>query len=179
MAHNPGPTQTTALEVFGLDDIVGYRRSPSDVLRLILFSLATVALLALTRWAEGTVRAFESDVVALFGGLNPSVERALSQTLSIAAGIMGLAVYVPPLFLRRYRLIGYILVANLATALLVAVRDVVVEPGRRPSRCSRRSSTVSVRPRTARSTSGRSRNSRRRSSSWPRSSAGGGGRPAS
>ena len=116
-----GPAQITALEVFGLDDIVGYRRSPSDVLRLILFSLATVGLLALTRWAEGTVRAFESDVVALFGGLNPSVERALSQTLSVAAGILGLAAYVPPLLLKRYRLIGYIVVANLATALLVAV----------------------------------------------------------
>ncbi len=116
-----GPTPTTALEVFGVDDIVGYRRSPSDVMRLILFSLATVALLTLTRWAEGTVRAFESDVVALFGGLNPSVERALSQTLSVAAGVMGLVVYVPPLLLKRYRLIGYIVVANLATALFVGV----------------------------------------------------------
>ena len=114
-----GPTQATALEVFGLDDIVGYRRSPSDVVRLILFGLATIGLLALTRWAEGTVRAFESDVIALFGGLNPSVERALSQTLSVAAGIMGLAVYVPPLVLKRYRLIGYIVVANVATVLLV------------------------------------------------------------
>ena len=112
-------TSTTALEVFGVDDIVGYRRSPSDAMRLILFALATVALLALTRWAEGTVRAFESDVVALFGSLNPSVERALSQALAIAAGVVGVAVYVPPLFLRRYRLIGYIVVGNLATALLV------------------------------------------------------------
>ena len=91
------------------------------MLRLILFGLATVGLLALTRWAEGTVLAFESDVVALFGGLNPSVERALNQTLSVAAGIMGVAVYVPPLLLKRYRLIGYIVVANLATALLVGV----------------------------------------------------------
>ena len=115
-----GPSHTTAVEVFGLDDIVGYRRSPSDALRLILFGAATIALLALTRWAEGTVRAFESDVVALFGSLNPSVERALSQTLALAAGIMGLAVYIPPLLLKRYRLIGYIVVANLATALLVA-----------------------------------------------------------
>ncbi len=116
-----GVTPSTALEVFGVDDIVGYRRSPSDVMRLILFGLATVALLALTRWAEGTVRAFESDVVALFGGLNPSVERALSQTLAVAAGVLGLAVYVPPLLLKRYRIIGYIVVANVATALLVGV----------------------------------------------------------
>jgi undecaprenyl-diphosphatase len=116
-----GPYPTSAVEVFALDDIVGYRRSPSDVVRVILFSLATVALLGLTRWAESTVLAFESDVVALFGRLNPSVEHALNQTLSIAAGIVGLAVYVPPLLLKRYRLIGYIVVANLATALLVGV----------------------------------------------------------
>ena len=156
-------TSTTALEVFGVDDIVGYRRSPSDVMRLILFGLVTVALLALTHWAEGTVRAFESDVVALFGGLNPSVERALSQTLAVAAGVVGLAVYVPPLILKRYRLIGYIVVANLATALLVAWGDSVVEPGGFAVGFSQRSSTVSARPRTARSTSGRSPNSRRRS----------------
>ena len=66
-----GPSQTAALEVFGLDDIVGYRRSPSDVVRLILFGLTTIVLLALTRWAESTVLAFESDVVALFGGAQP------------------------------------------------------------------------------------------------------------
>jgi len=115
------PSHTTALEVFGLDDIVGYRRSPSDVVRVVLFSVATVALLALTRWAEHTVLAFENDVASLFGGLNPSVEHALNQTLSIAAGIVGLAVFVPPLLLKRYRLIGYIVVAYLATAVLVGV----------------------------------------------------------
>src|SRR5580765_6579332 len=94
-----GPSQTAAVEVFGLDDdIVGYRRSPSDVVRLILFSLATVALLVLTRWAEGTVLAIQSDVVALFGRLDSSVEHTLNQTLAIAAGIMSAAVYVPPLF---------------------------------------------------------------------------------
>jgi glycosyltransferase 2 family protein len=116
-----GPYQTSAVEVFALDDIVGYRRSPSDVIRVILFGLATIALLALTRWAENTVLAFEGDVVALFGGLDPSVEHALNQTLSIAAAIVGLAVFVPPLLLRRYRIIGYIVVAYLATALLVGV----------------------------------------------------------
>ena len=120
-AEASGPTETSALEVFAVDDIVGYRRSPSDVVRLILFGLATIALLALTRWGESTVRAFESDVVALFGGLNRSVEQTLSQTLSVAAGIVSLAVYVPPVLLKRYRLIGYILVANIVTALLVAV----------------------------------------------------------
>ena len=99
-----GPAQNTAVDVFGLDDdIVGYRRSPSDVLRLVLFIVATIALLALTRWAEGTVLAFESDVNALFRGLNPSVERALDQILSVTAVAMGVAVYVPPLFLKRYR----------------------------------------------------------------------------
>ncbi len=114
-----GSSQTTAGEVFAPDDIVGYRRSPSDVVRLILFGVATVALFGLTRWGERTLLALESDVVALFGGLNPSVEHALSQMLSVAAGIVGVAVYVPPLLLKRYRLIGYIVVANLATALLV------------------------------------------------------------
>jgi uncharacterized protein (TIRG00374 family) len=115
------PSHTTAVEVFGPDDIVGYRRSPGDAVRLILFGIATILLLALTRWAEGTVLAFENDVVALFGRLNPSVEHALNQTLSIAAGVLSVAVFVPPLLLKRYRLIGYIVVANLATVILVAV----------------------------------------------------------
>jgi uncharacterized protein (TIRG00374 family) len=121
----PAPVRTeshiAAVEILGLDeDIVGYRRSPSDVVRLILFSFATIMLLALTRWAESTVVAFENDVVALFG-LDTSVEHALNQTLSIAAGIMSVAVFVPPLLLKRYRLIGYIVVANVATVVLAGV----------------------------------------------------------
>src|SRR5947209_6437711 len=60
--------EEAGLERFELDDIVGYRRSPSDVLRLIIFGTVTVVLLVLTRWAEGTVLALEGDVVALFGG---------------------------------------------------------------------------------------------------------------
>src|SRR6476646_5561907 len=116
-----GPAQT-AVEVFHLDDdIVGYSRSPSDAVRLIVFGLATIALLVLTRWAESAVIAFENDVVALVGSLNSSVEHALNQTLSIAAGIMSVAVFVPPLLLKRYRLIGYIVVANLAAVLLVSL----------------------------------------------------------
>src|SRR4051794_12015010 len=115
-----GPSQTAAFEVFGRDDIVGYGRSPSDVVRLILFGLATVLLLALTHWAEDTVLAIQGDVVALFG-LNSSVQNALNQTLAIAAGIMSVAVFLPPLLLKRYRLIGYIVVANVATVILVGV----------------------------------------------------------
>jgi uncharacterized protein (TIRG00374 family) len=116
-----GPSQT-AVEVFHLDDdIVGYSRSPGDAVRLIVFSLATIALLVLTRWAESTALPFESDVVALVGRLNSSVQHALNQTLSITAGIMSVAVFVPPLLLKRYRLIGYIVVANLATVLLVGL----------------------------------------------------------
>src|SRR4029079_1951410 len=103
-------SQTAAVEVFGRDDIVGYRRSPSDVVRLILFGLATVLLLALTRWAEDTVLAIQGDRVALFG-LNSSVHNTLHQTLAVAAGIMSVAVFLPPLLLKRYRLIGYIVVA--------------------------------------------------------------------
>jgi uncharacterized protein (TIRG00374 family) len=116
-----GPSQIAAVEVFGHDDIVGYRRSPTDAVRLILFGTATILLLVLTRWAESTVLAFENDVVALFGRLNSSVEHALNQTLSIAAVIMSVAVFVPPLLLKRYRLIGYIVVANVATVILVGI----------------------------------------------------------
>jgi uncharacterized protein (TIRG00374 family) len=116
-----GPSQTAAVEVFGLDDIVGYRRSPSDVVRLILFSVVTIVLLALTRWAEKTVVGIQDDVVALFGSLDNSVVNALKQTLSVAAGIMSVAVFVPPLLLRRYRLIGYIVVANVTAVVLVGV----------------------------------------------------------
>src|SRR3954468_12184709 len=125
MGASPARTvspDAAVLERFNLDDIVGYRRSPSDVLRLIIFGAVTVLLLGLTRWAESTVLALESDVVAIVGGrLDPAIVRALNQTLSLAAGLMGVAVFVPPLVLKRYRLIGYIVVGNLVTVLLVAL----------------------------------------------------------
>lgn len=104
-----------------LEEVVGYRRSPSDVLRLISFGLVTVALLGLIRWAESTVRGVESDVLALFSGLDPTAARVINGFLTLGVALIAIAVFIPPIALKRYRLIGYIILANLASAAAIAL----------------------------------------------------------
>ena len=141
-----GPSQA-AVEVFGLDDdIVGYRRSPSDVVRLILFGLATVALLVLTRWAEGTVLAFESDVVALFGapelfGRTRAQPDAVDRRRHHERG--GVRAPAPPEALSADRLHRRRQRRDRAPR---RCRDVVVGPGRAALADRHRSSIDSVRP---------------------------------
>lgn len=101
------------------EEITGYVRSPSDVLRVVVFALATLLLLVLARWAPDAVLGLESDVVALFRFIGPTVELILLGVLVLVTLAALAFVWVTPLVTRRYRLFGYVVVANLAVALLL------------------------------------------------------------
>jgi hypothetical protein len=103
------------------DEVVGYSRSPSDVLRLLLYGGLTLLLLAVTRWAEDAVLGLEEDVVALLSFLSPTAERILAGAATVLVVLVAVAVFVPAFLFKRYRLIGYILVANLVTGALMSV----------------------------------------------------------
>ena len=73
-----GPAQNTAVDVFGVDDdIVGYRRSPSDVLRLILFGTAPSVSFLFRSRDEPTERCSRS---------RSDVNRALSLAAGFPSG---------------------------------------------------------------------------------------------
>lgn len=101
------------------DDVVGYARSPSDVLRLLLYGSVALVLVFVTRYAQDAVLGFEQDVVSALGFLEPPAERVLDGVAQLLWVVASLGVLIFPFALRRYRLLGYLIVANLATSVLV------------------------------------------------------------
>ena len=106
---------------FSPEEIVGYTRSASDALRLLTYGLVALALLLVTRWAKDAVLGFETDLVELLGFLEPPAERVLEGIAEILVTIVSLGVLVVPFVLKRYRLLGYIIVADLLSGLLVGL----------------------------------------------------------
>ena len=56
------PDSRSLRESFDTDEIVGYARSPSDVLRLLVYGSIAVVLLLVTRYAQDAVLGFERDL---------------------------------------------------------------------------------------------------------------------
>ena len=66
------------------EEIVGYVRSASDVLRLFTFGVLALLLLALARWAQEGLLGVERDLVGLFEFVSPAAERLLAGAGQIA-----------------------------------------------------------------------------------------------
>ena len=101
------------------EDTTGYKRSASDLLRLVVYATASVALLAITRWAENAVLGLESDVLELLNFLEPPAERVLQGLAQVLAVGVTVALLLTPILLRRFRLLGYLVVGNVASSALV------------------------------------------------------------
>ena len=99
---------------------LGYTRSASDVLRVLVYGTLAVVVLLVTRCAEDAVLGFEQDVVAALGFLEPPAERILEGVAELVAAVAGIAVLVFPFVLRRYRMFWYLVAANIVSSLLVA-----------------------------------------------------------
>jgi undecaprenyl-diphosphatase len=100
------------------DEIVGYARSPSDVLRLLLYGSLALVLLVVTRYAQDAVLGFERDVVSALSFLEPPAARVLDGMAQLLWVLASLGVLAFPFALRRYRLLGYLIVANIAASAL-------------------------------------------------------------
>jgi uncharacterized protein (TIRG00374 family) len=120
MVTTPVSTAPPSLsERLEADEIVGYARSPSDVLRLLLYGSLALLLLLVTRYAQDSVLGFERDVVSALSFLEPPAARVLDGAAQIIWVLASLGVLVFPFALRRYRLLGYLIFANLAASALV------------------------------------------------------------
>jgi undecaprenyl-diphosphatase len=120
MAVRHAPTRPPEPQ-FESDEIVGYARSPSDGLRLLVYAVLALALLAVTRWAQDALLGFERDVVRLLDFLDAPFERILAGVAQLFVLIVGLGVFAVPLVLRRVRLFGYLLVANVVASGLMEI----------------------------------------------------------
>jgi len=103
-----------------------YVRSPQDVLRLITFALVSLTFIGITIWLEDAVIGVEEDIIELFGFLTPSIERVLHGSIEVVSALVLLGIYLVPLFVKRYRLFGYIALASISSSILMrAVRWLV------------------------------------------------------
>ncbi len=120
-----GPARRSALAVdrvgSGVTEEIAdrYQCSPRDLLRLVVWAAATAGLIAVVVLVQDSVLGFELDVLRAFEFLTPSIERVLHGALEWSGYTIALALVVVPLFTRRYRLLLYLVVANLVAAALM------------------------------------------------------------
>ena len=105
----------------------GYVRSPEDVLRVVVFGFLMLVLMALTRWAQDSITGFEEDLIDLLGFVSPTIERVIKGALEVAVGLVGIFVLLVPLISRRYRLFGYLFLAQFAATLLMLGAEALVD----------------------------------------------------
>lgn len=100
----------------GIDSgrVVGYGRSASDLLRLVVFGALTVAMVAAARWADDAVIGLERDLLQFFDFLSPGAERIVAGLAQLGVVLILLVVFVPLIVLRRWRLLGYLSVGLVA-----------------------------------------------------------------
>jgi glycosyltransferase 2 family protein len=92
-----------------------YVRSPEDVLRLVVFSVVTLAVVGLTLWVEESILGFEADLLELLDVVSPAVIRVVNGATELVWAVLVIAAYLVALSTRRYRLLGYMVTASLAT----------------------------------------------------------------
>jgi uncharacterized protein (TIRG00374 family) len=114
------PPAAQAADAEDPEEIVGYVRSASDVLRLFTFAAVALLLLALARWAQEGLLGVERDLVGLFEFVSPAAERFLEGVGKTGQAVVFFAVLVPPFLTRRYRLLGYLLTGNILSGLLMS-----------------------------------------------------------
>ncbi len=120
--HDSGRTRACATlrESLDTDEIVGYVRSPSDVLRLLIYGIGRDRPAAgdpIRTGCGARVRAATSSARSASSNRPPTrVLDGVAQLLWVVA-VLGVIVF--PFALRRYRLLGYLIVANIVASSLV------------------------------------------------------------
>jgi uncharacterized membrane protein YbhN (UPF0104 family) len=111
------------------EEVTGYVRSPSDVLRTIVFVLATGLVVVLAAWTRDAMLSLESDLVERLSFLTATVERVLVGALTLLMLASVAVAWVTPLALNRYRLFGYLAVSGILAALAMRGVDSLLDRG--------------------------------------------------
>ncbi|HKY14147.1 MAG TPA: lysylphosphatidylglycerol synthase transmembrane domain-containing protein [Microthrixaceae bacterium] len=119
MTASRGTPVSDAVSTVLAERLPGYERSPSDVMRIMVFAALTAAACVLAWWGRNGLSAFESDVARLWSFLTPAWERLLAGALQIVVAVALVATFVLPLAARQFRMLGYVAAAALAAPLLV------------------------------------------------------------
>ncbi len=94
----------------------GYARSPVDKLHVISYGLLALVLIALGRWGKGTLLGFERDLFSLLRIESVGLRDFVGGVLTVLVyGVLG-GFLVVIVWVRRFRLFGYLLAANVLGA---------------------------------------------------------------
>jgi len=109
------------------ESTLGYARSPEDALRLVVFTVVSVLLALVTIALEDGIVGVEEDIVELFGFISPSTERVLHGIVEVTAGMLALTVLLGPLLARRFRLLGYVVLASMSAYAAMSALQVLID----------------------------------------------------
>jgi glycosyltransferase 2 family protein len=104
-----------------------YVRSPEDVLRLVVFASISLLIAALTVWFEQSILGIEDDLLQLFDFLDPDAIRFMHGVIEMVSLLIGATVYLVAFSTRRYRLLGYVAVAAIATFAVMSGIDWLID----------------------------------------------------
>ncbi|GAB3202603.1 hypothetical protein GCM10027261_41410 [Geodermatophilus arenarius] len=113
------------------EEVTGYERSPSDVLRTAVLTTVTLLLGLVAAWSREAAAALDADLVARLTSAAPALERSLAGAVTVLVAVSLAAAATAPLLLRRPRLFGYLLTGAAAAVLLTraAAEALGGEPG--------------------------------------------------
>ncbi|MGY1785071.1 lysylphosphatidylglycerol synthase domain-containing protein [Geodermatophilus sp. SYSU D00698] len=113
------------------EEVTGYERSPSDVLRTAVLTTVTLLLGLVAAWSREAAAALDADLVARLTSAAPALERSLTGAVTVLVAVSLAAAATAPLLLRRPRLFGYLLTGAAAAVLLTraAAEALGGEPG--------------------------------------------------
>ena len=112
------------------EEVTGYVRSPSDVLRTVVFTLAALLLVVLGLWSRDAVLSLDVDLVQRLSFMTPTVGRIVSGVLTLLVLASVAAACVTPFVLRRYRLLGYLVVGGILAVLLLQGVEWLLDRGK-------------------------------------------------
>ena len=101
------------------EEVTGYDRSPSDVLRTIAYTLATLLLVVLAQWSRDAVLSLETELIQRLSFMPPPAGRILAGALTLSVIAALAAACAAPLVTRHYRLFVYLVVSGILAALLL------------------------------------------------------------
>ncbi|MBK7165443.1 MAG: flippase-like domain-containing protein [Candidatus Microthrix sp.] len=112
----PKPTAPAAVYSSGgtpaEEELLGYQRSPVDLLRVCIFAVIAAALIVVMLLVQDSVVRLEGDAVRFLNRLPGTIERIIHGSLEwLGFDAIG-AIVLVPLVTKRFRLFGYVFVAD-------------------------------------------------------------------
>ena len=104
-------------------ETITFERSPLDVYRLVVYTAGALVVVLSTKYLREGTDGLEENLSSLLSVNTQALRDALDVTFVVGTFLASLAVLVVPLVMRRWRVFGYVLSANLLAGAAIAAVD--------------------------------------------------------